>query len=315
MRPTPAIILFTTAAGAGYGLLFLLGLGAAFGLVPSERWLGVAGMAVALGLITLGLGASAFHLGHPERAWRALGQWRSSWLSREGVLALLTYLPALVLAGGWLLLERTDGAFAVAAVLAAVGSALTVYSTGMIYRVLKPVRQWHQPLVPWLYLAFALATGALLLHAVLSPFEVERAWSGVLAVAAAAVAFGMKLVYWRMVDRPVDAPTPATATGLASLGAVRMVDPPHTQTNYLLHEMGFAVARRHAATLRRFALGFGLGGVAVFTLFGLAAPGMLALPFTVPAALSGLIGVAIERWLFFAEATHTVTLYYGRSGR
>jgi DMSO reductase anchor subunit len=23
------------------------------------------------------------------------------------------------------------------------------------------------------------------------------------------------------------------------------------------------------------------------------------------------LGVLIERWLFFAEATHTVTLYYG----
>jgi DMSO reductase anchor subunit len=30
------------------------------------------------------------------------------------------------------------------------------------------------------------------------------------------------------------------------------------------------------------------------------------------AALAALLGVYVERWLFFAEATHTVTLYYGR---
>ena len=29
------------------------------------------------------------------------------------------------------------------------------------------------------------------------------------------------------------------------------------------------------------------------------------------AAASALLGVLIERWLFFAEARHTVTLYYG----
>jgi DMSO reductase anchor subunit len=29
------------------------------------------------------------------------------------------------------------------------------------------------------------------------------------------------------------------------------------------------------------------------------------------AALSGTAGIAIERWLFFAEARHAVTLYYG----
>jgi hypothetical protein len=57
-------------------------------------------------LVSLGLLSSTFHLGHPERAWRAFSQWRSSWLSREGVAAVATYLPAgllflaLVLPGG-----------------------------------------------------------------------------------------------------------------------------------------------------------------------------------------------------------------------
>lgn len=30
------------------------------------------------------------------------------------------------------------------------------------------------------------------------------------------------------------------------------------------------------------------------------------------AAISQLTGMLVERWLFFAEAKHTVTLYYGR---
>ncbi len=79
----------TVGAGARYGLWFLLGLAAPLGQVPADRWLDLTGLGLALGLITLGLLSSTLHLGHPERAWRALSQWRSSWLSREGAAAVL----------------------------------------------------------------------------------------------------------------------------------------------------------------------------------------------------------------------------------
>jgi len=311
VHPAPSIIAFTTGSGAGYGLLFLLGLAAAAGLIPAERWLGAAGLGLALGLITLGLCASLLHLGRPERAWRALSQWRSSWLSREGALALLTYLPALLFGIGWVLLGTTGGWFGLCGVLAALGAALTVYATGMIYASLRPIREWHQPLVPPVYLAFALWTGALLLHLLLALFGAPRAFAGVLALLATALALGLKARYWAALARPGAGPTPESATGLGAIGRVRMIEPPHTETNYLLDEMGYRVARRHAAKLRRYVWLLG-GGAALLTLLALVAPGALASLFALLAALAGIAAAAIERWLFFAEATHTVTLYYGR---
>ena len=312
MHPAPSIILFTTASGAGYGLLFLLALGAPLGLLPSQRWLGAAGLALALGLITLGLLASTAHLGHPERAWRAVTQWRSSWLSREGAVALLTYLPALALGIAWVGLARTGGGVALCALLAALGAALTVWCTGMIYASLKPVRQWHQPLVAPLYLAFALMSGALLLHLLLAGLGLPQGLVGSLAVVATVFAFALKTVYWRRVEAEAPASTPESATGLGAEGLVRMIEPPHTQTNYLLSEMGFVIGRRHARKLRRLAYAFGLNGAALLTLLALATSGMLAAMLAALAALSGIAGIAIERWLFFAEATHTAMLYYGR---
>ena len=95
MKPAFSVIGFTTLSGLGYGMLFVLGLTTLLGLVPTERWLGVVALALALGSITLGLLSSTLHLGHPERAWRAISQWRSSWLSREGLAALVTYVPRL----------------------------------------------------------------------------------------------------------------------------------------------------------------------------------------------------------------------------
>ena len=77
MHPAYSVIFFTTASGAGYGLLILLAVFGITGVLPADRWLGIIAFGLALGLITFGLLASTFHLGHPERAWRAFSQWRT----------------------------------------------------------------------------------------------------------------------------------------------------------------------------------------------------------------------------------------------
>lgn len=311
MHPAPSIVFFTSSAGAGYGLLFLLGLAAPAGLLPAERWFGVVALGLAFGLITAGLISSTFHLGHPERAWRAMSQWRSSWLSREGVAALLTYMPAGVFAIGWVFLETADGVWGLLGLVAAVGAVITVYCTGMIYACLKTIRQWHHPLVTPLYLGFALVSGALWLNALVHLFGLDALWSDSVTLAALPVVWGVKLRYWRRIDSETGESTPETATGLGSIGKVRLLEPPHTEENYLLKEMGFTIARKHGETLRRLALLCGLGGGLLFTLLALLTTGWPAGLAALLAAATGSAGILLERWLLFAQATHCVTLYYG----
>lgn len=311
MHPALSVILFTTTSGAGYGLLALLGVLGPAGMIPPDRTFGLVAFAVAFLPITFGLLVSAFHLGHPERAWRAISQWRSSWLSREGLLALVTYLPAGLFALGWVTFERNDGAWGVLGLATALLCTATVFATAMIYRSLKPVQRWANRWTVPNYLMLGLMTGALWLDALVALHVGPRLSFALLAFAVTIAAWAFKWGYWRHIDRTRSASTPETATGLGAIGKVRLLESPHTSENYLLREMGFRIARKHAMKLRRLAtlLAFALPLALLFLLamFG----GLLGTAAAVLAAISAAAGVLVERWLFFAEAKHAVTLYYG----
>jgi DMSO reductase anchor subunit len=305
MHPAPSIIFFTTASGLGYGLAALLGLGV---LDPGAIGTSVAWL-LALALISLGLLSSTLHLGNPRRAWRALSQWRSSWLSREGVMAILTFLPLLVSAWAVAIDNRY---LPLVGLVGTACCAITVYCTAMIYASLRSVPAWHTGLTPASYLALAAAGGAMLGtffatlgDGALRPFAA-------LAVVLLAVAWTVKL-FWR--NRMLTArrqSTPETATGLGPIGAVRLFERPHATENYLTREMGFRVARRHAAKLARLSLIVG-GIVPALLLLAvlIAGPGGPAILAAALAVLAFAAGVLTERWLFFAEARHVVMNYYG----
>jgi DMSO reductase anchor subunit len=166
MHPAFSVIFFTVFSGTGYGLLALMGLSAALGLLPSDPWFNTAGLSIGVAAVSAGLVSSTIHLGHPERAWRALSQWRSSWLSREGVLAIVSYVPVALLAYYLVLHGQAErGSVALWGAMVAVTAALTVFSTAMIYRSLETIHQWANPWTVINYLLLGLAGGALLLNA------------------------------------------------------------------------------------------------------------------------------------------------------
>ncbi len=347
MRPTFSILCFTVLSGIGYGAWFLLGLGWAIGPVCGPRGTNASGVAfahcqvpfmtpvgllLAFLLVGAGLFASLGHLGQPQRAWRALSQWRSSWLSREGVAALLTFIPATlllareiflaiqavhmppegVLLPGWLV---SDGVVShLLGLLLAAGSLLTVFCTANIYASLKPIRAWHERHVVPAYLLLGLHGGGLLLLASatldVGMWPRDRQILLVGTIVLAAVGAWLKRTYWHAIDaQPVV--TAGHATGLESLGAVHPLEAPHTEENYLTHEMGFVLARKHAAKLRRIALTAAFLVPALLAVLALVLPVAQA-PVSWLALASGCLGLFVERWLFFAEAKHAVMAFYNR---
>ena len=311
MHPAYSIIVFSLASGAGFGLLAWLALFGMLGALPYDRSLGFAGFGIAFALITGGLLASTLHLGRPERAWRALSQWRTSWLSREGALALACYVPGALLGFDWVFKQRLD-AFGMAMALLTIACALgTLYATAMIYASLATIRQWHQPLTAPIYLVLGLASGAVLLN--LLSVLLGNPLRALSALGTALVILGacLKWAYWLRLEGQSRRFTAESATGLGP-GRVRLLEAPHTQPNFVMREMGFRVARKHAVRLRRLCLILAFAVPIAGLLASLAGGRGFALAGAVVAVVSMGAGLLIERWLFFAEAEHVSMLYYGR---
>jgi len=313
LHPALSVILFTTFSGAGYGVIFWLGLISEAEFYPPHWGFGLLAFGLGLGAVTVGLLASTAHLGHPERAWRAFSQWRTSWLSREGVAAVLTYIPAGLFGLGWVFWGENGGFWGVLGVLAAALSVVTVVCTAYIYRSLKTVQRWSNGWVLPNYLALAAMTGALWLDLAAAVTVQTFTPSAVAALCSIPVAVFLKLNYWRFIDESQSASTAESATGLGSLGKVRLFEAPHTSDNYLMKEMGFQIARKHAKKLRLIAVLAGFAAPFLLTALALVMPGTIRIVAALIAAPVATVGILVERWLFFAEARHTVTLYYGSS--
>ncbi|MBL6598455.1 MAG: dimethyl sulfoxide reductase anchor subunit [Alphaproteobacteria bacterium] len=313
MHPAFSVIIFTTASGAGYGLLALTGFFAANGWLPADSAIIACAIGLALVLITGGLLCSTAHLGHPGRAWRAISQWRSSWLSREGLFALVTYIPAVLFFLGIVAPDMIGVNWKLCGLIAGVMSLITIYSTGKIYASLETIRQWRDGRVVPLYILIGLLGGSILigfLAAVFGVFIQEFAW----IILALAVVTGMlKMTYWRSIEDEPARSTSNTATGLGGPGEkVRLLDAPNTSENFVMREMGFRIARKHSTKLRQITLTTLFAIPLLLTLLASMVDGQaLLIVLTLATVVSAGIGSVVERWLFFAEARHVVTLYYG----
>ena len=289
MHPAASVIIFTTFSGLGFGLLFWLGLG-----FPSVTgWSAFAFFTIAYLLAVGGLLASTFHLGHPERAWRAFSQWQTSWLSREAWTSVATLL---VMAGYGAGLVFANSRLWPIGLLGSALTIATVFTTAMIYTQMRTVPRWRHWTTPVLFLLLSVSGGALLAGQI-------RFALPLLAISGAVQLY----IWYSSASRLRDSGTNlATATGLGHIGKVRAFEPPHTGSNYLLREMVHVVGRKHALRLRIIAL-----------ILGFALPILLLLlPFNhilaALAVLSHVAGILAARWLFFAEAEHVVGLYYGK---
>jgi len=326
MKPEFSVIFLTTLIGAGQGLflaLFAAQTGALFGLLPVEdgRTFHAAGALLALAFSGLGLFASFFHLGRPERGWRAIAQWRTSWLSRE-VLVLPAFMAAVFAYAvahwsGWRPVVMTlpaGEAIDATLVLGAIGTLLAFalfLCTGMIYACLPFLREWASPLTVVNFTLLGLASGFTLaagFASVVAPDLVR--FFGLAAIALtlfAAAGRGMSLVRnARLKPRS----TIQTALGIKHPRIVQ-ISPGFQGGSFNTREFFHGRSR---SVLRSAKWGFVAAAFAVPVLL-LAAGVWGAVAGAIPAAFAvQYAGLLAERWFFFAQANHPQNLYYQAIG-
>ena len=308
MHPAFSVIFFTTLSGMGYGLWFFIACQTLLA-GPDHSQKQLFGLLLGFVLVSVGLFSSTMHLGKPLRAWRAFSQWRSSWLSREGVLAVACYIPASI----WVVQSYLDNDYVGSSILAivlAVLSIATVICTAMIYASLKPIPAWQHAYVVPIYLLFALLTGGVL-STVIKSLRSENISDYVIFgfILIASLLGVLKKRYWKDIDSQV-LPSRASALGLKPDQVVTVFERPHTEANYLTTEMGFVLARKHSRKLRMIAAVLFAWLPIVFCIGALMLPQAFTGYLMLAAVLCCYGGAVVERWLFFAEAKHAVMQYY-----
>ena len=307
MNPAFSVVIFTTIAGAAQGLVVTLALALLAGVPIAPGFIGAV-LVLAEVMLLIGLGASFAHLGRPERAWRAVLMWRTSWLSREVIV-----MPAFigVIALWWLALRAgiDMGKSAPLLPLAAiVVAAVLWYCTAMIYACLRFIQEWAQPLTLVNFTLIGLSSG-LIMASALAAAAGEAALlqvSGPCALAVTLVAWATRAFSLRHNATLKHRSTLQSATGIHSPNLVQKsmgMSAGSFNTREFFH--GRALTLLKQVKLGFIVLGFALP--AALALWGVATgavlPWVLAVSCQVP-------GVVAERWFFFAQAKHPQNLYY-----
>jgi DMSO reductase anchor subunit len=330
MHGAPSVLIFTVVAGLGQGLFFWLTLSelcaSSWGLSPlAPAQHGMAGLLCLL-LMGAGLLASFFHLGHPERAWRAAVMWRTSWLSREViVLPLLMAVIAAWTCMPWLM-PQAQSLQKTTALLGLVLCLALWICTGMIYACLRFLQEWAHPLTWINFITMGLASGAFLLLALSHSFWPQQpqdtlsAWLN-LTLIMTSLAIVLRLLSWWRNRCLVAKSTLHSALGIQK-GPIRQITQGSSAGTFNNREFFHGKSERFFTLTSLWAL---MGGGILPILLLLMLQMLTNKTFSDGSALSTPLiawtavviqcsGLMAERWLFFAQARHPQNLYYQQRG-
>lgn len=309
MRPAFSVIFLTTLIGAAQGLFFAL-YGAELTLLSQTdaaagRQFLFLGSLVALVLTGLGLIASFFHLGRPERAWRSATMWRTSWLSRE-VIALPLFMLGLLVYGSAQYLGWTQTVL-IGAVTALLSLVLFV-CTAMIYASVRFLQEWASPLTLLNYLLLGCASGltlATLLSALLGMPDLvpPYALAAIGLTLLAAVSRGASLV------RNARLKPKSSVQSAIGIKHPRIVQKAQGfmggsfNTREFFHGQSAALLR--SVKWIFLLLVFPLPLLCLALALSSSSTAWLLAAFALQ-----YLGLLAERWYFFAQANHPQNLYY-----
>ena len=309
MRPQFSIIFFTTLAGMAQGLLFFLALSNLYSQATPNVFLTNLALPVAFVLLTLGLVASFFHLGHPERAWRAAMMWKTSWLSRE-VIALPALMAVTAATYFYACISAVPQWFWLALLLTTI--ALWV-CTAKIYQCIRFIQEWSHPSTLTNFILLGLTSGLILLELLIAAWgdtsaQIIDAPLSIVAFLLLFLSFNLKLWIWRRNRDLKPKSNLSTATGIKG-NNIRQTSMGLMGGSFNTREFFHHQTDRVIANLRKIILLCAYVIPMILMAYTITTPGILMIAL---ALLINYLGLLAERWMFFAEANHPQNLYYQR---
>lgn len=311
MNPALSLVFFTTLIGAAQGLFVALVLGelAHALFVPgglTSRAVNAHGSALAVLMLVAGLACSFLHLGRPERAWRAVAMWRTSWLSRE-VIALPLFIA---IVGAYGVAHHNGDSASLWIGAAGLLAAVTLWvCTAMIYAGVKFLREWAHPLTVVNFTLLGLASGFTLAAAFASFYT----WAIPARIAPLAALFTLAAAITRFASLRRNGALKPKSTMQSAIGVshphIRQISMGATggtfNTREFFHGQTDALLKSVKAVF--LLLTFALPLLLLVVGWTLRSPACLVAAFFVQYA-----GMLFERWFFYAQANHPQNIYYQR---
>ena len=308
MHPSKSIIFFTVISGTGYGIFIGLLFNILFMEISYSLSYKLFISLVSFLMIVLGLLSSTLHLGHPERAWRAFSQWKSSWLSREGLVSVITFFPMVLFYYFWI--NNING-YVFLLIILCIFSLLTIFCTGQMYATLKTIPSWNNSLVTPIYIFNGITVGSLFVYSINFYFNYNIFLYEKFIIITIILNLLLKISYWILIRQKTNTNI-QTAVGIKSKN-ISFFEGPHTGKNYLTTEMINKSNNKNNNFLRLTfcILTFIIPLYMINQYSTLIADQFILKLSMIFVFILALVGMIIERYLFFIQSKHVVGLYYG----
>ncbi len=308
MHPSKSIIFFTVISGTGYGIFIGLLFNILFIEISYSLNYKLFISLVSFLMIVLGLLSSTLHLGHPERAWRAFSQWKSSWLSREGLVSVITFFPMVLFYYFWI--NNING-YVFLLIILCIFSLLTIFCTGQMYATLKTIPSWNNSLVTPIYIFNGITVGSLFVYSINFYFNYNIFLYEKFIIITIILNLLLKISYWILIRQKSNTNI-QTAVGIKSKN-ISFFEGPHTGKNYLTTEMINKSNNKKNNFLRLTfcILTFIIPLYMINQYSTLIADQFILKLSMIFVFILALVGMIIERYLFFIQSKHVVGFYYG----
>ena len=315
MHPEMSLIILTVFTTVGQGMFILLV--ALQAIVPElPRSFFIASGLGTLGFQFIGMGASFFHLANPSRGWKAILMWKNSWLSKE-IISLSVFVG---LAGLYFVLYIAGVRGTVFHVIGYAGIAASLaffVASSMVYASITYIKEWANAFTPTGFMLYGLTGGTAfmlaLLHMTGSNSEVI---SGVtmLLIVLTVLSLLLKAMAYHYNSRAYTSLSAKHAIGMNDPN-IELIDMGTPYEHFNTKEYYYPFTKEKNKLYKRIVLAIAFVIPLIIWLvvtFGSGEIKAQSFLLTGVGACIMLLGILLERHLFFIQGNHIQNLYYGR---